>query len=80
MRLIISSSVALPAVQYLSTLSHKMQDFREKKLLNINVCFDFSRKLFARFFTIRRILRDIVINVRTSSCKYPLLLSDFNET
>ena len=32
------SSVARPAVLYLSTLSHKQYDFKKKKLLNIKVC------------------------------------------
>jgi hypothetical protein len=34
-------SLALPAVQKLSTLSHKPQDFRIM-LFNKNMCFDFS--------------------------------------
>ena len=36
--------------------------------------------LFETFLILRRIQRDIVINVETSSRKAPLLLSDFNET
>jgi hypothetical protein len=32
------------------------------------------------FLILRRIQRDIIIHVRGSSCKVPLLLSDFNET
>ena len=35
MRRIILSSVASPAAQYFSTLSHKRHDFRDKKLLKI---------------------------------------------
>jgi hypothetical protein len=36
--------------------------------------------LFETFLILRRIQRDIVIDVETSSRKAPLLLSDFNET
>ena len=32
------------------------------------------------FLILRRTERDIIINVRRSSCKVPLLLADFNET
>jgi hypothetical protein len=35
----ILSSVVCPAVPYFSTLSHKRQDFREKKLLNTKCVF-----------------------------------------
>ena len=40
----------------------------------------FSSILFETFLILRRIQRDIVLNVKTSSCKVPLLLSDFNKT
>jgi len=39
MRRIILSPVVCPAVQYYSILSHKSQDFRQKKLLNIKRAF-----------------------------------------
>jgi len=35
----IFSSVAYPALQNISTLSHKHQDFRKKKLISINCVF-----------------------------------------
>ena len=38
MRRIILSSVACPAVQYYYTLSHKRQDFREKKVIKHKMC------------------------------------------
>jgi hypothetical protein len=43
--------------------------------------FWFSLQLLSKTFLIlRRIRRDIIINVHRSSCKVPLLLSDFNDT
>jgi hypothetical protein len=79
MRRIILSSVARLAVPYFSTLSHKRHDFRKKMLLNIKCVFWFSVQLLSEtFLVLRRIHRDIIINVHRSSCKVPLLLSDFN--
>ena len=53
----------------------------EKKLLNIKCVFWFSIQLLFEIFPIlKRILRDVVINVKMSSYKYPLFLSDFNKT
>jgi hypothetical protein len=52
-----------------------------KKSLNIKCVFWFSVQLLSEtFLFLRRIQRDITINVHRSSCKVPLLLSDFNET
>jgi hypothetical protein len=52
-----------------------------KMLLNIKCVFWFSLQLLSETFLILiRIQRDIIINVRRSSCKAPLFLSDFNET
>jgi hypothetical protein len=52
----------------------------EKKLLNIKRVFWFSlRLLFEIFLILRRIHRDIIINVKISAW-YPLFLSDFIET
>jgi hypothetical protein len=53
----------------------------EKKLFNIKCVFWFSLQLLSETFLIlKRIQWNIVINVHRSSCKVPLLLSDFNET
>ena len=52
-----------------STLSHRLYDFR-KRLLNIKCVFWFSLQLLSETFLIlRRIQRDTVINVYTSSCR-----------
>jgi len=51
------------------------------KLLNTKCVFRFSVQLLSETYLIlRRIQRDIIINLHTSSRKYPLLLSDFNKT
>jgi hypothetical protein len=52
-----------------------------KKILRIKCPFWFSLQLLSEtFLVIKRIQRDIIINVHRCSCKVPLLLSDFNET
>jgi hypothetical protein len=49
-----------------------------KKLLNTKCVFWFSLQLLSKtFFIIRRIQRDIVINVKKSSCKVPVILVRF---
>jgi hypothetical protein len=80
MRRIILSSVACLTVPYFSTLSHKRHDFREKVIEHKMCVLIFSQLLFETFLILKRIQRDIIINVHRSSCKVPLLLSDFNET
>jgi len=50
-----------------------------KKLLNVKCVFwSYLQLLSGTFLILRRIQRDIIINVHKSSCKVPLLLSDFN--
>jgi hypothetical protein len=76
MRLILSS-VACPALQYFSTLSHKFYDFR-KKLLNIKCVFWVSLQLVsAKFLLLRRNEWDMIKNVNLSSCKGPVILVIF---
>jgi hypothetical protein len=41
MRRVMLSSVACPFVPYYPTLSHKRYDFREKKVIEHKMCFDF---------------------------------------
>ena len=74
-RLVILSSVASPAVPYLSTLFHKRHDFRgEKSYWIYNVGFDFVSNISI----LRRIRRGIFINVNNIGLhvKYPLFFSD----
>ena len=70
--------ILLPPVTYLappqiSTLSHKQHDFRETKLLNTNMCFDFLYNLLSEILLILRIQRDIITNVKPSSGKVPVI-------
>ena len=70
-------SVACPAVQFLSVLAHKRQDFRKKKL-NIKSMFRFSLQIVSDIFLIqRRIQQDIFINVHRSSGKVPFIRARF---
>jgi hypothetical protein len=72
MRRIILTSVAYMTLPYFSTLSHKRHGIR-KKLIEHKMCF-FLQNLSERLFTLRRIWRDIVINVHRFSCKLPVTL------
>ena len=61
-----------------SKLSHNGHDFRKKKLLNIKCVFRFSVQLLSRTFLILSgIQLDTVTNVKTSSCKVPVILFVF---
>jgi hypothetical protein len=80
MRRIILSSVACLAVPYFPTLSHKRHDFRKNVIEHKMCVLIFSTILSETFLIVRRIQRDIIINVHRSLCKVPLLLSDFIET
>ena len=77
---VILSSVACPALQYFSTLPHKRHDLR-KKLLNIKHVFWFSLLLLSEHFSfyeeLSEIWQEMYIGLQV---KYPLFLSDFNET
>ena len=73
---------SLLAVHYFWTLSHKQQDFRwGGGMLNVighNLCvLIFSINFVWNISYSQNKLRDIIINLHTSSCEYPLFLSDF---
>jgi hypothetical protein len=51
-----------------------------KELLNTKCVLIFSKTLPKTFVILRRTERDIIINVRRSSCKIPVILVRFNET
>jgi hypothetical protein len=65
MRRIVLSSVVPPALPHCSTLSHKRHDFRKNVIYEYNKIF-FSVQLSDIFLILRRINRDIVVNVRYS--------------
>jgi hypothetical protein len=77
MRRIILSSVAFPAAPYLSTLSHKWLDFREKVTEHKMCVLVFLQLLSEAFVILGRTERDIIINVLTTSCKVPVILVRF---
>ena len=69
-----ASSVAPP---YFTILSPKRQDFPEKVPEHKICVLSFLQLLFEIFLILRRNQRDIVINVKTSSCKVPVILIGF---
>jgi hypothetical protein len=74
------SSVACTALQYFSTLSHKWKDFR-KQFRNTKCVFLFSPQFLSETFLILRGNKRYIIKVYIGlHVKYPLFLSDFNET
>jgi hypothetical protein len=69
--------VAPQASPHFSTFSHKGTTFG-KKLLSIKYVFRFPLQSLSNIFlSLRRIQQDIVIDVKTSSCKVPVILVRF---
>jgi hypothetical protein len=76
----IFSSVACPALQYFSTLSHKRHDFRNK-VINHDMCVSsLSVVLCQLFLILRGTERDIINMYIGLHVQYLLFLSDNNET
>ena len=79
-RIILSSSVTIRAVQYFSTLSHKLHEYREKNVFEHTMCFWFSlRTLFETFLTVTRICQGIIIRSHSILIKRLSFLSDFSQ-
>ena len=74
----ILSSVACLTLPYF-LISSQQHDIRGG-LLNIKCVFWFSLHLSEIFLILRRAERDMIINLYWFSVKYPLFLSDFNDT
>ena len=72
---------ACPAVEYVSTLSHKWHDFRKKKLYwTQNVCFGFSYNFCLKHFSFWEELGEIWSKIYTVlQVKYTLFLSEYNK-
>ena len=68
------STVACLALQYISTLSHKRNDFRKNKLLNTKCVLIFSVNLSEIFLILKRTEPDVIKNVYWSLRKIPLIL------
>jgi hypothetical protein len=77
MHRIMLSSAACLALQYVSTSSHKRHHFRKKNLLNIKSESIFYTTLPEKLLILRRIKRDIIININTSSCKVSVTVVRF---
>jgi hypothetical protein len=73
------SSVACRALQYFTTLSHKLNDLKKKerkRLFACKMCVLFPPRLLSETFLIlRRSERDVIKNVHRSSCKVPIHFS-----
>jgi len=74
---IILSSVACPAVKYCSMLSRKQHDFLKNITEHLMCVLIYSTFLSEMFLILRKIQRDFIINVETSSCKAPIILVRF---
>ena len=77
MRHIVASFVASLAPPYFSTLSHRRCDFRVKVTEHEMCVLIFSTTLCKTFLILKIIQRDIVINVKTFSCKVPVIFVEF---
>ena len=76
-RAAILPSAASLAPPYFSTLSPRRRDFREKVTEHEMCVLVFCTTLFETFLILGTIKRDIVINVKTSSCEVPTILVGF---
>jgi hypothetical protein len=57
-----------------SAVYHKRRDFRGKNVLQIKYTFRFSLQLLPEMFLVlRRIQRDVIVNIHKSSDKIPVI-------
>ena len=66
-----------PAPLHFSILSHKRHDFQKNGTEYKMFVLVFSANLFETFLILRKILRDIVTNVKTSSCTVSVIFVRF---
>jgi hypothetical protein len=69
--------VACLFLPHFSTLSHKRHDFRKKATEHKMRVLIFSTTLSETYVAIRRIQRDIIINIHSFSCKVSVILVSF---
>jgi hypothetical protein len=66
-------SVACLALHYCWTLPYKRHDFK-KKVIEHKMCFlIFATILSETLFSLRRIQRDLIVNIHKCSCKVPVI-------
>ena len=71
------ATLSCPAVQYFSTRSHKRSHFR-RKLLVIKRVFLFPVQILSEtFLFLRRVERDMIVNIYWFLCKSPVILVRF---
>ena len=71
----IKSSASCPSLQYFSTLSQKLHDFRKINITEHQTCvLIFSPTLSEKFLIPKRIEGDMIKNVYCLSCKVPVVL------
>ena len=73
----ILTSVASLAPAYFSALSHKRHNSRKKVSEDKKCNLIFSKTLSETFLILKIIQRDIVVSVKVSSCKAPVILVGF---
>ena len=71
------SSVACLALTCFSMLSHKLHDSRKNVMEHKMCVLIFSIILSTTFLILRRIQRDIIVNVLTSLCEVPVIIVRF---
>ena len=76
----ILSSVACPAVQYFSTLSHKWHDFRKKVIENKMCAFTFSTIFSETFLILRKLSKIWSKKYAGLHVLYPIFLSELYGT